>query len=213
MKKVFLIMLCFGISQMSFAQILQIESCNAYSKTEEQFLAKSKTMYYSTIILSNGDKLKYTTRFGWDLQRGPNSTQPVWSATCNLDYKKKYAKGTLVYKYPSGDKFELVEMKKVGTYTIKKVVIREINVELNANADFSYKSFWGFVGIIGGGGSTTQVQASAKGGVKTVVNVIFTNNETASIIAADDPIWLEASPGQQVEHYKVRDYNIYKLIF
>ncbi len=213
MKKVFFLAVFFSLCATGFAQILQIESCNAYSKTEKQSLAKSKTMYYSTIILSNGDKLKYTTRFGWDLQRGPNSTQPVWSTTCNLDYKKNYAKGTLVYKYPSGDKFELVEMKKVGTYTIKKVVIREINVELNANADFSYKSFWGFVGIIGGGGSTTQVQASAKGGVKTVVNVIFTNNETASIIAADDPIWLEASPGQQVEHYKVRDYNIYKLIF
>jgi hypothetical protein len=122
--------------------------------------------------------------------------------SCNLDCRKSYPKGTLVYKYATGDRFELVNMTKTGTYTIKKVSIREINVELNANFDYGYRTF------LGG-----KAHLYAKGGVKNVVNIIFTNGKTASIIAADDPIWLEASAGQKVDHYQVRGSNIYNLLF
>ena len=134
---------------------------------------------------------------------------------CNLDPKVNYPKGTLVYKYQYANTvgYELVTMKKVGVYTIKSCNVREINVEMSAQADYSQKSFWAFAVVAGGGSSSANGSYRAHGGPKTVVNVVFTNGMPASIVAADDPIWLEAKPGQKVEHYKVKDANIYKLLF
>ena len=220
MKKILLLLVVFCAAQFASAQFLQVESCTV--RKEKRcivYFLRSEYIdqYYSTIKLSNGDKLV--------VHANPNSKRWYWEATpaggwsrycdCNLSASTKYAKGTLVYKYPrtsesSCAKYELATMKKIGTYVIKSCRVREINVEMNAQADYSQKSFYVFMV---GGKSSASGSYRAHGGPKTVVNVVFTNGMTASIVAADDPIWLEAKPGQKVEHYKVKEANIYKLLF
>ena len=218
----FFIMLYF--TDWGFAQILEIESCitREYEVRDDGFFNNKTAKHYtSTIILSDGERLDCYDRYfyrsgGYSWLLTPpgvqhNDIRYAKGPFVNVDFDvlTEYPKGTLVYKYPSRDKFELVTMEKIGTYTIKKVVVRDVNVETNANLDFSYSSYRRLFR----GRSSLTAHGSMEGGIKTIVNVVYTNGETSSIIAADDPIWLEAEVGQEVEHYKIRDYNIYKLIF
>jgi len=218
MKKILLLLIVFCAAQFASAQFLQVESCSTrLGKHRVEHMFKKDEYYdryYSTVRLSNGDVLSivtdaYSPKWWWHFaELGKSSIK----CECNLDPKVNYPKGTLVYKYQYGNTvgYELVTMKKIGVYTIKSCKVREINVEMNAQADYSQKSFYVFMV---GGKSSASGSYRAHGGLKTVVNVIFTNGQTASIVAADDPIWLEAKPGQKVEHYRVRDVNIYKLVF
>ena len=100
-----------------------------------------------------------------------------------------------------------VSLQKVGTYTIKKVSVHDVNSEFTASmkADFSYRSFL----YRRASGSAS---GSAKGGTRTIVNIFFENGKKATIEASSDPIWLDAEPGMQVEHYRIGDKNFYNLL-
>ena len=106
-----------------------------------------------------------------------------------------------------GNTFTRVSLQKVGTYTIKKVSVHDVNSEFTASmkADFSYRSFL----YRRASGSAS---GSAKGGTRTIVNIFFENGKKATIEASEDPIWLDAEPGMQVEHYRIGDKNFYNLL-
>ncbi len=106
-----------------------------------------------------------------------------------------------------GNTFTRVSLQKVGTYTIKKVSIHDVNSEFTASmkADFSYRSFL----YRRASGSAS---GSAKGGTRTIVNIFFENGKKVTLEASEDPIWLDAEPGMQVEHYRIGDKNFYNLL-
>lgn len=176
-----------------------------------QFLKVTRTEFFDMgifpdrlfVYLSNGEKLHISRKVS-ELFNGP-------SIKTNFVYNKQYPIGTIVYK--SGYSYNVVSLKKVGIYTIKKVFVRTVKAEFEAdlNGDFSYRAF--VAGIIYNPRANGSVSGKLKGGESTVVNVIFTNQKSTTIKAAEDPIWMEAQEGQKVEHYKLGPADVYKLLF
>ncbi|MBQ8871035.1 MAG: hypothetical protein IJ019_06650 [Alphaproteobacteria bacterium] len=154
------------------------------------------------VYLSNGDVLMWYIHNCWELQT-PKGYKPVHST---LIAGKDYPVGTLIYK--SGNNYEVVNLHKVGIYTIKKVKAHDVSSEYDAslNGHFSYG---GFLGIHNGSGN---ISGKLSGGVKTVVNIFFENGKTATIDASKEPIWLDVEYGMKVEHYTYKGMNIYKLL-
>ena len=111
-----------------------------------------------------------------------------------------------------GNTFTRVSWQKVGTYTIKKVSVHEVTSEFAASmsGDYSYK--WAHVLIAGGGKAKGSISGSARGGTRTIVNIFFENGKKVTIEASQDPIWLDAEPGMQVEHYRIGTKNFYNLL-
>ena len=169
------------------------------------------TPSWLSMDLSNGEKLRIV-----NAQPKPYAQRELGFAhmediTTNMQFSKNYPVGTIIYK--SGYSYNVVSLKKVGVYTIKKVFVRTVKAEFEAdlNGDFSYRAF--AAGIIYNPRANGSVSGKLKGGESTVVNVIFTNQKSITIKAAEDPIWLEAQEGQKVEHYKLGPADIYKLLF
>lgn len=170
----------------------------------------------SYVYLSNGQILRYclstnewgkVTTKGWVLfDEGETcsnkvATFPVTLGANNLvgqKFQKRY------------DTFTPVTLQKVGTYTIKKVSVHEVTSEFTAsmNGDFSYKGAF----IMNRAKAKGSVSGSAKGGPRTIVNIFFENGKKATIEASEDPIWLDAEPGMQAEHYRFGDKNFYNLL-
>ena len=188
----------------------------AFQATSQEFLTVEHSWIdkhgYPGVRLSNGVEVFHL---------GGDSKGSFYSSsrkeTCRTNFKKrtKYPKGAIIYH--QGTIYEFEKIIPRGTYTITKVSTREINVETQAhiNGAFSYNSFLAFISAFGGGGggkAKGSFSGSMQGGTKTVVNVFFGDGKYASITAAEDPIWLEAKPGMKIEHYTVRDVNLYKLI-
>lgn len=182
-----------------------------------QFLKVARTEFFDSrlfstwlkVYLSNGEKLIIYSDGNSRVSGGPN-------IKTNFVYNKKYPVGTIIYKSGyshSGYSYNVVSLKKVGIYTIKKAFVRTVKAEFEAdlNGDFSYRAF--VAGIIYNPRANGSVSGKLKGGESTVVNVIFTNQKSITIKAAEDPIWLEAQEGQKVEHYKLGPADIYKLLF
>lgn len=171
----------------------------------------------SYIYLSNGQYLMYVlrkklvgdyTRNYWLLYtKGESGFErvdfPVTLGDKNLVGQKFEKKGDTF--------FTRISQQKVGIYTIKKVSIHEVTSEFTAsmNGDFSYK--WAHF-IINKGKAEGSISGSAKGGTRTIVNIFFENGKKATIEASSDPIWLDAEPGMQVEHYRFGDKNFYNLL-
>ena len=124
---------------------------------------------------------------------------------------KNYAPGTLFYL--DDNLLEVVEKKKVGIYTIKQVNTRTISAKMSANlkGDFTMGSFFRIFTLepLAHG----NISSSLSGGEETVVNTIFTNGRTISIKSSDDALWLEAKSGMKVIHYKMRNIDVYELVF
>ena len=108
--------------------------------------------------------------------------------------------------------FFSVKPEKMGVYTIQMASVHEVNSDFSANmnVDFSYKL--AFVVLAGGGKATSQAIGSAKGGSRTIVNIFFDNGKKITIEASTDPIWLDAEPGMQVEHYRIGSKDYYNLL-
>lgn len=128
------------------------------------------------------------------------------SVRLNFNGNKVYPKGTMLEKH--GNYYELVTRRKVGYKEIKRVRVHEVFSEFKAslNGGFTYNSFlWSR-----GKGS---INGNASGGSRTIINVIFTDNTSVTVNAADDPIWLDAEPGMTVAHYKYNSNDVYELQF
>jgi len=172
----------------------------------------------SRVYLSNGQFLKYIC--------DKNMLGKITCSEWRLYGKDKRCLGEVDFPVTLGDK-NLVGQKfenkyyvftrinqnkqKVATYTIKKVSVHEVTSEFTAsmNGDFSYK--WANF-IINKGEAKGSISGSAKGGMRTIVNIFFDNGKYATIEASSDPIWLDAEPGMQVEHYRIGDKNFYNLL-
>ena len=222
MKKFVLLLVVFCAAQFANAQFLKVEKCNIRHGKHRVDNMFTKDEYYdrdySTIKLSNGEELSiltdpYCSKWWWAVT--PLGGNYPTKCECNLDPKVKYAKGTLVYKYKYGNIscYELVTMEMVGTYTIESCSICEVDADMDVKVDCSQKTFFESVAVIGGKKPSAGESDSAQIATKTIVNLVFTNGMATSIMAIDDPVWLEAMPGQKVEHYKARNVNIYKLAF
>lgn len=182
-----------------------------------QFLKVTKTEYKKgfltfsdclSVYLSNGEMLRIIDRRNYSVYGGSHLRSDIKT---NIVCTKKYPIGTIVYK--SGYSYNVVSLQKAGVYTIKKAVVRTVAAEFEADlkGDFSYRAF--VAGIIYNPRASGSVSGKLKGGESTIVNVIFTNQKSTTIKAAEDPIWLEAQSGQKVEHYKLGPADIYKLLF
>ena len=154
----------------------------------------------SKVYLSNGDILSWAWLAEWDLIYPDEYT-------VNSDLKQGYyyPEGTLVQK--TGKLYKLVNLKKVGTYTIERVRTHTVTAEQAETmaGDFSYRRLLH-------GRADGKIRSSASGGSRTIVNVYFTNGEYATIEASTDPIWLDAEKGMQVEHYQWSNVNVYKIL-
>ena len=201
MKKLFFILIAMLIAfQATSQEFIKIEWCRLDKNNHwiMHFADGSEIYYYyddGYHRFCNGKHYRVTTNFKWHESYNPKNGV-IWHSGNTYTYEP------IVYR---------------DTYTIKKAVTREVNVETQANINgtFSYNSFFAFVTVLGGGGggkAKGSISGSMRGGTKTVVNIFFGEGKYASIVAADDPIWLEAKPGMKVKHYTVRDTNLYELI-
>ncbi len=200
MKKLFFILIAMSFALSAFSQeFIKIEECHRDKNAHwVMHLADGSKIYYCDGCIAYHHGVKHhniKTNF-WGHESYDPENGVIWH---------------------SGNVYKYEYIVRRGTYTITKAVTREVNVETQANINgtFSYNSFFAFITALGGGGrgkANGQISGSMRGGTKTVVNVFFGDGKYASIIAAEDPIWLEAKPGMKIEHYTVRDVNLYKLI-
>ena len=156
---------------------------------------------WSTVYLSNGDLLEPAFGKSWKLGHPEE-----YDITTDLVHGRKYAEGTLVQKI--GKLYRLVNLRKVGQYTIDRIRIHEITAEQaeTMSGDFTYKRYaWS-------GKAKGQIKSSSSGGSRTIVNIYFTNGKHATIEASKEPIWLDAEKGMQVEHYQWGNDNVYNLL-
>lgn len=181
---VFCSLLAVGVSAQEILQIVKCECWNDKSK----------------VYLSNGDVLATGWFRTWDL-----IYPDEYGVTTDFVHGHKYAEGTLVQK--TGKLYRLMNLKKVGTYTIDRVRVHNVTAEQAAtmSGDFTYRRY---VAAKAEG----KIKSSSSGGSRTIVNVYFTNGKYATIEASKDPIWLDAEKGMQVEHYQWSDDNVYKLL-
>lgn len=169
------------------------------------------------LILSNGDEIYYYPGFLWKSEgcyklKKEDTDERIRG---NISPKKKYSRGDIVYH--TGDYYNVENIDKLPCKIIKEVTFDEVKSEVHASLSgtFSYNSFFILMRSngLGGGSAEGSLSGSIKGGTKTVAIVIFTDGNAVSIDIGDDSLWLKAKPGQKVEHYKVRDTNLYKLVF
>ena len=138
---------------------------------------------------------------------------PDYSCSYMVSFPVTFGSNIKGNKYQKhGNTYTRVSLQKVGTYTIKKVSVHEVTSEFTASmsGDYSYK--WAHVLIAGGGKAKGSISGSAKGGTRTIVNIFFENGKKVTIEASQDPIWLDAEPGMQVEHYRIGTNNFYNLL-
>lgn len=192
MKKIILFLGFIALSFSTSAEILKVE------RVEQKF--SLAYMWYDVIYLSNGDNLYFKNSFcALSLVDG----EPIGT---NFD-ADDVSEGTLLEK--RGNTYNIVSLKKGADKVIKYAKVHQVTREFNAslNGNFSYGTFFSI------GAGSGRISGNASGGSKTIVNLVFTDNTSASIEVADDPIWLEAAAGMKVEYYKCGTCNIYKLIF
>ena len=194
MKKFVILMCCLLFTEFTFAQEIV--------KVEMEGISPDTRVH--AIYLSNGDVLFSYGSNDW-MRRVPDKK------TVDADFIncRHYAQGTLVHKSEGGLIYRLVDLKKIGTYTISKARVHEVNSEMisSMSADYSFK-MWALLHAKG----TGKERAASSGGTRTIVNLFFSNGKNASIEASSDPIWLDAEQGMQVEHWQWGDYNVYKLL-
>lgn len=156
---------------------------------------------YSKVYLSNGEVLDQGWLNNWIL-----IYPDEYDVTTDLVRGRKYAEGTLVQK--TGKLYKLVDLKKVGVYTIDRVRTHTVTAEQAESmaGDFSYRGIFTYRRAEG------KIKSSVSGGSRTIVNVYFTNGQYATIEASNDPIWLDAEKGMQVEHYQWSNVNVYKIL-
>ena len=216
-KVIFMLMLFLfpvGVSAQEFLKIEDIEYDYVCSKSGFHISCRYDRRLLRSVLLSNG---KYLYREGHESCDGfywcENHCNRIKTNVMNLNANFSKDK-TFIYHVGKTYWVETINHKK--THTIKKVTVREVSRENEAelNGDFSYNGFLALWRGIGGGigKAKGKVSGSMRGGKKTVVNVFFEDGGYASINASDDPIWLEAESGMKVELYKLRDTKIYKLI-
>lgn len=203
MKKITLItgLMLLAASAFAQSQIIKVDRCiiryrdvtNIWGKVVERKISSQ------TMCLSNGDILTYSLQWGVWENEDKSPTQ------ANFTLGKNYPAGTLVYK--AGNNYEVINLQQRSTLTITKVSPHQVSSEFNASlsGSFSYNSF-----IFGHGFG--NIKGRAFGGTRTIVNVFFDNNTSATIEASQDPIWLDAEPGMKVVHYTYKNMNIYKLL-
>ncbi len=194
MKKLFLFILL-AISSVSYAQILRVEAVEFH---------RFCFFYEYLIFLSNGDKIAMDD--GDKTGLWVDDMHKRVQVAVDIE-PQKIKKGSLIEK--RGHSYTAVTMKKISDKIIKYAKIHQVSEDFNASlyGSFSYTSFLSISKAIG------RAKGEASGGKKTIVNVVFTDNTSASIEASEDPIWLEAAAGMKVEHYKCGTCNIYKLLF
>ena len=191
MKKFFIFVFCslFAVC-VSAQEILRIIRCDVSVYNHDR----------SVVYLSNGDILSWAWTATWKLIHPDEYT-----VTSDLKQGYNYPEGTLVQK--TGKLYKLIDLKKVGVYTIERVRTHTVTAEQAENmaGDFSYRRLL-YARANG------KIRSSASGGSRTIVNVYFTNGQYATIEASDDPIWLDAEKGMQVEHYQWSNVNVYKIL-
>lgn len=198
MKKIILFLGFIALSFSTSAEILKVERIKS--------CPVCKFFGESVVYLSNGDELHVdedsSTAYRYFGEDHENS-QDV-QITFN---PKEISEGALLEK--RGKVYDLVSLKKGADKVIKYAKVHQVTREFNAslNGSFSYGTFFSI------GAGSGRISGNASGGSKTIVNLVFTDNTSASIDVADDPIWLEAAAGMKVEYYKCGTCNIYKLIF
>lgn len=194
MKKFVILMCCFLFTSLAFAQEIV--------KVEMEYI--NPRIGVHRISLSNGDELVSYATNNWE-RRSPDKK------TVDADFinRHHYPQGTLVHKSEGGLIYRLVNLKKIGTYTISKARIHEVNSEMisSMSADYSYR-MW----MLAYAKGTGKQKETSSGGTRTIVNLFFSNGQNATIEASSDPIWLDAEEGMQVEHWQWKDYNVYKLL-
>ena len=171
------------LSVNSFAQgqIIKVDRCLISYRDVKDVWGRvtGKTVNRHTICLSSGDILTYSRQWGgWQ-----NEEQSPTSRICQANFVegKNYPAGTLVYK--SGNNYEVINLQKRGTLTIKKVATHQVSSDFNASlkGDFSYHSF-----IVGNGSGS--IRGSASGGTRTIVNVFF-DKDTLSILRINSELF------------------------
>ena len=212
MKRFIIIAMMLFMATNVFAQeIVEVVNVNWNTKSK----AYQQAYTGSQVTLSNGDILEYCAYETGALLPKANPGYRGWILLDKDGYHGKKVnfstrigyniRGAKYQKY--GNTYTPFHPERVGIYTIKKVSIHDVNSEFTAsmNADFSYRGF--FYRRASGSAS-----GSAKGGTRTIVNIFFENGKKATIEASSDPIWLDAEPGMQVEHYQVGNQNYYNLL-
>ena len=216
MRKLIIIAVTLFMATNVFAQEV-VEVIGVQWRPEGLGLYDSGKYDGSTVYFSNGQSLRYSvvvTVFG-------KVTRRAWflfdkDQTCSyvtVNFPVAIGSDIVGQKFQKRyNTYTRVSLQKVGTYTIKKVSVHEVTSEFTAsmNGDYSYK--WAHVLIAGGGKAKGSVSGSAKGGPRTIVNIFFENGKKATIEASEDPIWLDAEPGMQAEHYQLGDKNFYNLL-
>ena len=212
MKKLIIIAVTLFMATNVFAQeILEVVKVQ-WENPNGVWLGASLEYNHSKICFSDGSCMYYQndrtiSNKGWLYIASDNSYRCMVSFPVTLGSN---IKGNKYQKH--GNTFTRVSLQKVGTYTIKKVSVHEVTSEFTASmsGDYSYK--WAYVIIAGGGKAKGSISGSAKGGPRTIVNIFFENGKKVTIEASEDPIWLDAEPGMQVEHYRIGDKNFYNLL-
>ncbi len=207
MKKCIIIAMMLFMATNVFAQeILEVVKVQ-WENPNGVWMGASLEYNHSKICFSDGSCMYYQndrtiSNKGWLYIASDNSYR------CMVNFPVTLGSNIKGNKYQKhGNTFTRVSLQKVGTYTIKKVSVHEVTSEFTAsmNADFSYRGF--FYRRANGSAS-----GSAKGGPRTIVNIFFENGKKATIEASSDPIWLDAEPGMQVEHYRIGTKNFYNLL-
>lgn len=222
MKRIILIAIVMFMVTSAFAQeFIAVKMVIWKNENVDEATSRGIGKYDGSIVeLSDGTTLIHCARTAknfkdfWYYYTEDNSTKIV-----NIDIQMGAdVEGRLYKRVYMGEwnnevvTFFPIAPEKIGVYTIKKASVHEVNSEFSANmnADLSYKCF--FVILTGGGKATSQATGSAKGGLRTIVNIFFDNSKNITIEASTDPIWLDAEPGMQVEHYRIGNRDCYNLL-